>query len=137
MILVGATLASFVIGVLFTLNQNVSYRGELAIHQLNSSELSGFDAWNKAISVENFKIGPPIPSRSASVDPLSYAVVTSDDIFERFKSSYLRGSALNSALTQHSKAVKDFSGDDEQRRLLLNSLRSTPSLRNWKMGKSG
>ena len=29
LILVGATLASFVIGVLFTLNQNVSYRGEL------------------------------------------------------------------------------------------------------------
>ena len=136
-ILVGATLASFAIGALFTLNQNVSYRGELSVYPLNGFELSGFHAWNNTVSSSDNKIGPRFSTRTTSNDSLSNAYVTSEDIFERFQSSYLRGSALNTALSQHSKAVKGFGGNDEQRRFLLNSLRSNFKLEKREDGKIG
>ena len=117
LILIGAVLASTVAGMLFASNQNVTYRGMLAIHPLNSFELRGFDLWNEAVFAENTTVGPPNKD-------LYSMKVTSDLLLAEFQSSYLRGDALNAALNQHSEAVRAFEGDDEERQLLLNSLRA-------------
>ena len=114
LILIGAVLASTVAGMLFASNQNVTYRGMLAIHPLNSFELRGFDLWNEAVFAENTTVGPPNKD-------LYSMKVTSDLLLAEFQSSYLRGDALNAALNQHSEVVRTFEGDDEERQVQLRS----------------
>ena len=49
-VLIAATVAFLGAGVLFVLTQSPVYRGELVIHPLNESDLTGFNTWNQAVT---------------------------------------------------------------------------------------
>ena len=50
LVLIAATAAFFGAGVLFVLTQSPVYRGELIIHPLSGSDLTGFNTWNQVVT---------------------------------------------------------------------------------------
>lgn len=129
LILIGTTLASIALGMVYASNQNVIYRGELAIHPLRSHELAGFELWNKTIAVGLKEIGEAVDEKS-----LNSSIVTSEDLIKKFESSYLRGDQLKAALRQHSAATQIFEGNEDELLSRLASLQSTFTLEHTTSG---
>lgn len=131
-ILILCTLGFFTLGVMFALAQTKIYQGRIQVHPLTDAELTGFNDWNQAI----LKVLPNIPNDTSNLDVdksdssqtatkqgLIGTKVTSEILFSKFISHFHRGQALNSSLSQHAEAVKNFKGDSVSRIELMAELR--------------
>lgn len=124
--LVASTLGFLIAGILFAQAQTTVYKGKVVVNSLTEAELVGFNAWNQGI-VWATSIDPwasidslGIPTKNTA---LSSSKVTTKRLADNFRTYFQRGDALDSALRQHSREIKNFEGNAIQLAALITSLR--------------
>ena len=119
--LIAATVAFLGAGVLFVLTQSPVYRGELIIHPLSESEVTGFNIWNQVVTSTAHRSQPAIGMPDSALQSLT---IKSADLQRKFEVIFIRNTALNAALREHSSAIQNFEGDEQELNDLVNALRS-------------
>ena len=112
------------VGVLLALAHTPTYKGEVRVHQLNGTEMTGFDAWNQGVRVANRPSAIMVSDILTGGTPpaVDLSSITSKSLANTFNASYQRGDALVAALRKHSAAVQNFNGDEEELDLMLSGL---------------
>ena len=106
--LIASTLGFVVAGILFAYAQTTIYQGKIVINPLTDAELAGFNEWNQGISgATSFDRLGVLTSNTS----LHSSKVDSESLLKKFRAYFQRGEALNSALREHSKEIKNFKGD--------------------------
>ena len=97
---------------------------KIPVHPLSQTEMAGFDAWNQAV-----RIVPQSSMNSGAsfvYDTMDggteIPTISSKKLLNAFRSAFRRGDGLVAALRQHSEAVANFEGDEEETILMLNAM---------------
>ena len=132
-VLIASTLSFVVAGILVAFAQTPVYQGRMQISPLSDAELTGFYTWNSGIvelaTHSQFNLAGPYTN-------LKSTRITADSLFDDFLTYFRQGTALNSALQQNSKEIKNFNGNALELSSLLNSMRKNFLLEKNELGEA-
>ena len=129
---IASTLGFVVAGILFAHAQTTIYQGKIVINPLTDAELAGFNEWNQGISgATSFDRLGVLTSNTS----LHSSKVDSESLLKKFRAYFQRGEALNSALREHSKEIKNFKGDALELATLMAELRRNFMLEESEFGE--
>ena len=121
-ILALSTIVFSSLGILFAIAHTPVYEGKVRVHQLDSTETAGFDAWNEGVRFTSLVTRTNPETDTGGEFLVALPEITSKSLADTFTSSYQRGDGLKDALRKHSTAAQNFDGDEQDFELMLNEM---------------